>query len=224
MKIVRIITNTLFKINFKTIKFNFHYLPFKEAVKFPFYVSKYAHLRELKGSVIIDKKIKTFQIRLGVSDVGIFEEKDDRFIWQVSGKVVFRGVTFLGIGCKISVAEGAELIFGERVKITALATIIAHKKIEIGNHSLLSWNILIMDTDFHKLIDEHNNIINNPAEIYIGEHVWIGCNCTILKKAKIANNTVVAASTLVNSLIEGENQLIGGQPCRIIRQNIRWEN
>lgn len=38
--------------------------------------------------------------------------------------------------------------------------------------------------------------------IYIDNHVWIGCNSTILKGSFIGENTVISANSLVNSKIK----------------------
>ena len=64
---------------------------------------------------------------------------------------------------------------------TAETSIVAFTEIRFGNNCLLSWDILVMDTDFHKLKDEFGNIINKPRPIIIGDRIWIGCRCLILK-------------------------------------------
>ena len=49
-----------------------------------------------------------------------------------------------------------------------------------------------MDTDFHKIYDLESNILNKDKAIEIGENVWIGCRCTILKGANIKRNSVIS--------------------------------
>lgn len=67
------------------------------------------------------------------------------------------------------------LEIGEDFNITAETTIVAFTKIQFGNNCLLSWDVLIMDTDFHKIKNEHGAILNNPEPNIIGDKVWIGC-------------------------------------------------
>ncbi len=79
----------------------------------------------------------------------------------------------------------------------------------------------IIDTDFHRIIDStlKNNII--CESINIGNHVWIGCNVTILKGVNIGDNSIIAAGSIVNKDVP-KNCLAGGNPARIIKKDISW--
>ena len=78
-----------------------------------------------------------------------------------------------------------------------------------------------MDTDFHKVI-KNNQISNHDKEINIANHVWIGCRCTILKGVNISDGCVIASNSNLVKCIEKKNVLIGGNPARIINQDIDW--
>lgn len=82
-----------------------------------------------------------------------------------------------------------------------------------------------MDTDFHKIFDEHRVRLNPSAEIEIGDRVWIGCRCTILKGTSIASDTVVASGSVVTKSHVQANTVIGGfgKDLRVLRQGIVWE-
>jgi acetyltransferase-like isoleucine patch superfamily enzyme len=41
-------------------------------------------------------------------------------------------------------------------------------------------------------LDENNNIINEPEEIIIGNHVWIGCRYLVLKRATINDGIILS--------------------------------
>jgi len=58
----------------------------------------------------------------------------------------------------------------------------------------------------------------------VGNHVWIGCKCVLLKGAEVPDNTVVAAGTMVKSNFSSEYQVIGGNPPAILKRDIRWEH
>ena len=218
--ILRKILRGLSKGNFKTIYFNFRYLPFKQAIKMPIFVSRKVYLLHTGGQIKFDCPIRTGMIQIGYENVGIFDKKVSRSIWQVSGTVIFKGSAYIGHGSKISV--GGTLVLGNGFIITAESTILASNKIEFGNDCLLSWDILIMDTDSHKIQDKADNILNPSAPIIIGNKVWIGCRCLILKGATIPNNTVIGANSLVNKHLEKENSVYGGQPVRILKEEITW--
>ncbi len=212
----------LFQENYKTIYFNFKYFPFHQAIHFPVIVSRNVYLKSMKGTICFDCPIRYKIVNIGFGDVGIFDQKQSRSIWQVSGKIVFKGRTLIGHGCKISVGETGTLIIGENFKMTAETTIVAHEKIEFGKNCLLSWDILIMDTDFHSIIDQMGNKESMSQPIVIGNHVWIGCRTTILKGTEIADNCVIGANSVMKRKNEIPNAIYAGSPAKLVKQNINW--
>ncbi len=209
--------------SFRSIYFNFKYLPFRQAIKLPILLSGKVYLRKTSGKIIIDYPLRTGLIEIGYGDTGIFDDKRSRTIWEVSGTVIFKGKCFIGHGSKITVGDEGILTFGDKFSMTAESTIIAFKDVSFGNECLLSWDILIMDTDFHKLKDKSGAIINNPAPVLVGNKVWIGCRCTILKGTVIPDNCVIAANSLLSKSLENESTLYAGIPCKAIKDNISWE-
>jgi acetyltransferase-like isoleucine patch superfamily enzyme len=207
-----------------TVIFNFKYLKFAEAIKFPFLISHRVYFKKLNGSVEIKGEIRRGLIQIGFGDVGIFDEKKSRTVWQVHGSVTFEGKAIIGHGTKISVGKFGNIIFGENFVVTAESELISNKRIEIGNNVLISWSTLIMDSDFHIIKNISGTIINRDEEIIIGDNVWIGCRCTILKGSYISENTVVSASSVITKKSPiVSNAIIGGNPTRILKENILWE-
>ena len=206
----------------KTLRFNFHYFPFKTAVKLPVVVSHRTFLRELNGKVNLPENIDTAMVKIGFGDVGHYDRKRSRTIWQVSGEVNFSGKASIGHGSKISVR--GKLNLGEKFNMTAESTIVCAKEITFGNDCLVSWDVLLMDTDEHPLYDTENQRINDDKPIVIGNHVWIGCKCIILKGAQMPDNSVLAAGTLLKTEFAGNNQVVGGNPPAILKREVRWEH
>ena len=206
----------------KTLRFNLHYFPLKTALKLPVVVSHRTYLRELHGKVELPEKVERAMVKIGFGDVGHYDRKRSRGIWQVSGTVSFGGKASIGHGSKISVR--GNLCLGDGFNMTAESTIVCAKEIRFGNDCLLSWDILVMDTDEHPLFNKDNERINPDKAIQVGNHVWIGCKCVLLKGAEVPNNTVVAAGTLLTSSFTGEHQVIGGNPPTALKHDIRWEH
>ena len=234
----------------KTLRFNLHYFPLKTALKLPVAVSHRTYLRELHGQVELPEKVERAMVKIGFGDVGHYDRKRSRGIWQVSGTVSFGGKASIGHGSKISVR--GNLCFGADFNMTAESTIVCAKEIRFGNDCLLSWDILVMDTDEHPIFNygqetkglkaqdlgfvhcpqvlcpELNHVdnerINPDKPILVGDHVWIGCKCVLLKGAVVPDNTVVAAGTLLTSSFNGEHQVIGGNPPTVLKHDIRWEH
>lgn len=211
------------RLNLKTIYFNFKYLPFKQAIRIPILISNNVYLRQVSGSIKFECPIEPFLIQIGYGNVGIFDDKKSRSIWDVCGEVIFKGRAKIGHGSKICVGSTGTLEIGENFTITAESSIVAFCKIIFGKNCLLSWDILVMDTDFHKIKDELGSIINEPQPITIGNDVWVGCRCLILKGTDIPNGCVIGAGSLVNKLLKNEHSVYVGNPIKCSKENILWE-
>jgi acetyltransferase-like isoleucine patch superfamily enzyme len=206
----------------KTLRFNFHYFPLGKALKLPVVVSHRTCLRELHGNVELPEKVETAMVKIGFGDVGHYDRRRSRGIWQVSGIVSFSGKASIGHGSKLSVR--GHLNLGTGFNMTAESTIVCAKEIRFGNDCLVSWDVLVMDTDEHPLYNKENHHINPDKAILVGDHVWIGCKCILLKGAEVPSDTVLAAGTLLKSAFAGENQVIGGNPPSILKRDVRWEH
>jgi acetyltransferase-like isoleucine patch superfamily enzyme len=206
----------------KTLRFNFHYFPLGTALKLPVVVSHRTYLRELHGKVELPEKVERAMVKIGFGDVGHYDRKRSRGIWQVSGTVSFGGKASIGHGSKLSVR--GHLTLGNGFNMTAESTIVCAKDIRFGDDCLLSWDILVMDTDEHPLYDKEHKRINPDKPIIVGNHVWIGCKCVLLKGAEVPDNTVLAAGTLLKSAFSGENQVVGGNPPSILKRDVHWEH
>lgn len=208
----------------RSIPINFKLFPFRIACRLPLIISPFVKIKSLKGKVIIKNcDIKTGMIRIGFGNVGIFDNVFSRAIIQLDGEVIFYGDTSIGHGSKISVGGKGILEIGKNFIITAETSIICHKKIKFGNNVLISWENLFMDTDFHKIKNIENNMINESKEIFIGNNVWIGCRNTILKGSQISDNSVIGSNSLINKKFNKNNILIAGNPAKILKENIVWE-
>lgn len=228
IKVILTVLRVLKYFNFKTFYFNFKYFKITEAICFPVFVSRNTCLRKLKGSIeFATEKIEPGMIRIGFGDVGIFDKKKSRAIWEVSGNVTFKGNTKIGHGSKIVVGEMGHLVFGERFTISAESSIICFHEIEFGNDCLLSWDILIMDTDFHKIYSKSlNHQINKDMKISIGNNCWIGCRSLLLKGIVLPDYTIVAANSHIiksDNFNLISNCIVGGSPTKIIKEDVFWK-
>ena len=121
----------------------------------------------------------------------------------------------------IIIARGdGKIKIGDGVGISG-STIYARNEITIGNHVLVGANTKIVDNDFHPLDAEARNandfskLVCKPVRI--GDNVFIGCNCLILKGTEIGANSIIGAGSVVSGKFP-ENVVIAGNPARIIRK------
>ena len=80
-------------------------------------------------------------------------------------------------------------------------TIIAAKRIDIGKDVMIGRNVVIYDSDFHQLVDNTGKITNLPADVSIGDHVWIATNAMVMKGSNIGSGAMIGANSMVNGAI-----------------------
>jgi acetyltransferase-like isoleucine patch superfamily enzyme len=217
------ILKELYHSNLRSLYFNFKYLPFKKAIILPFRVSHKFSLSVVKGSVTIEGELSPGMILLGYGHVGIFNKRQQRSMWSVWGKVIFKGSCYLGHGTKINVTDSGTLTFGRNVNFTAESSVDCQKEIIFGERCLVSWESLFIDGDYHKMFDAQGRHTNPPQAIIIGDHVWFGCRCLILKGVSVADDCVIAAGSLLNGTYNNPNSIIAGSPAKIVKENITWQ-
>lgn len=203
----------------KTIKYNFHYFGLK-GLKFPVLVFRNFKLDKMHGKVELSNW-SFGAVRLGQQMVGITDNENERGIWSVEGKIIFDGKVKIGSGCRIACNENGCIIFGDGASITGRTSIISENKVSIGKDALVSWDCLLMDTDFHKVIYQGKQV-NNSKVIYLRDHVWVGCRSTILGGADIPENSIVAAGSILTKPFDEGNILLGGNNS-VLKKNVLWD-
>lgn len=96
--------------------------------------------------------------------------------------------------------------------------------IKIGCDCLLSSNIMIRSGDSHVILDKASGERINPSkDIFIGDHVWLGNGCTVLKGSHIGRDCVAATGTIITaSTPQEKNVILAGVPSKIVRRGIDW--
>ena len=88
----------------------------------------------------------------------------------------------------------------------------------IGENTIIGYSVQIYDTDFHTINIKRLGTRDYPkSTVVIGNNVWIGNNCILLKGCSVGDNSVIAAGSIVTKKF-GENLIIGGTPARILKK------
>lgn len=139
--------------------------------------------------------------------------------------VLNNGVQFSELGingkCRIEVRDNAILLIGNRVGISDV-TVSCHDRIEIGDNVLIGVGTQIRDTDNHSLNPKdwytYKDWENKKtAPIIIGNNVFIGSNCTILKGVTIGSNAIIGAGSIVTKNVPSY-EIWAGNPAKFIRK------
>lgn len=224
-KLLLNVTKTLLKINlFKTVYFNFKTLPFRKALKLPIHFYGKVEFVYLKGAFIIDKeKVNFGMIVFGAKHEVVISSNVPTRIYN-SGKITFDGEAMFARGINIMVWDYGELSFGSNFSLGSLSRIICFRKIAFGNNVLISWEVQIVDTDFHFVIS-NDKIKDNCGEVSIAENVWIGSRSSILKRTILPKNSIVGSDSLCSgNYLEkyGDSILLVGVPAQMIKGNVAY--
>ena len=111
-----------------------------------------------------------------------------------------------------------QLNIGQRFCINRYSRIVAHDQINIGDHVTIGQMVSILDHDHRYQMKDGQLGLDGytTAPITIGNNIWIGDKCTILKGVTIGDNVVVGAQTLVHKDVP-PNVVIGGTPFKILK-------
>ncbi|WP_368895319.1 acyltransferase [Priestia megaterium] len=141
---------------------------------------KISHFKAIKLSVVQNihpsTEIAVGQGKLELSN-SIFTRRNVSF--RVESGTLKIGTSFFNQGCSVTAMEN----------------------ISIGDGCLFGPNVVIVDHD-------HNYSYGNKFrgqyyltdDVIIGENVWVGANCTILRGTYLPDNCVVAANTVVKGI------------------------
>ena len=94
---------------------------------------------------------------------------------------------------RINIGKGC--IFSDNV------TVIASQKVTIGDNTLIGDQVMIVDSDFHGCDPWRRTEPGITKPVVIGNNVWIGSRCIILRGVSIGDNSVVAAGAVVTESI-----------------------
>ena len=136
----------------------------------------------------------------------------------------------IGEGCNLSNttiygAQDCHVLVGAQCTFTARARFIMHEpsRIRIGQDCMIAADVQFMTSDNHTIYDTESQARINPANnIDIGDHVWIGLQCFVMKGARVGRNSIIGLRSVVTREIP-ENCLAVGAPARVIRENTSWD-
>lgn len=198
-----------------TIYFNFHYLPFNQAIKLPILLYK-PKLLKMKGNIKIEKcKIKFGMIRLGFPTVSLYPNTGITYE-NHGGTIVFNGKCAIGNNSAISIGTKAIVEFGENFKSTTTLKLTSYDKIIFGNRVRLGWDTLVMDTDFHKLTKLSGGYSHGHAPVIIGSNNWFGNGCRIMKRTSTPDYCVVQGGTILSGPVSAPSYSVVGNDSHVV--------
>lgn len=211
----------------KTIYFNFKYLPLKQARKLPIRLGPKVKLEIDKEAHIV---LESEEIYPGLIQIGIGygshrrTEKSMSYInIRKGGTLTFQGKAMFQRGTFIQIEEGAKINIGKSFSANHNFLITTDSNIDIGENVLLGWDVSLLGTDGHDILDlKTGQVINGPKAITIHDQVWVCSQCSLLKGAEVAEGSIVGFGSLVKRRFTTPNTLITGSPAEEKAYNKEW--
>ncbi len=138
-------------------------------------------------------------------------------IMKRNGKISVGNRVLLHRYVKLS-AYGGNIEIGDNTYIGDRTEIHSGDSVKIGSNVNISWDCNILDRDYHGF--ESETEICKPVTIC--DNVWIGCRCLVLKGVTIGKGSIVAAGSVVTKDVPPKC-LVGGNPAKIIKENVWWK-
>jgi len=146
------------------------------------------------------------------------------------GKIIVskkNGVIKIGPKCTLwpgvklvatSVIEGvpAVLEIGSNTNIGDRTEIHCGREVKIGSNCSISWDVVIMEHNYHFQDLTSGAPDTAPRSITIEDDVWIGCRVIILKGVHVGKGAIIGAGSVVTKDIP-PYMLVAGNPARQIK-------
>jgi tetrahydrodipicolinate N-acetyltransferase len=159
-------------------------------------------------------------LRIGLGPFGLTSEHDVSVVRVRRGaRLVVDGVVSLQRGVRI-VVDAGELRIGHATNINGLTKILVAESVRIGSECTLSWDVQILDNDFHTMtVDGAER--PSKGRVLIGDKVWIGARAVILKGVEIGDGAVIAAGAVVTRDVP-PGTIAAGMPAKVVGKVEGW--
>lgn len=178
----------------------------------------------MKGNIKMGDKIQFGMIRLGFPNVSLYPNTGIT-IENHGGTIIFNGICNIGNNSYISIGNKSVVKFGDKFSASTTLRLTSYDKITFGDRTRLGWDVLVTDTDFHKLTKLSGGYSKGHAPISIGSNNWFGNGCKIMKRTQTPDYCVISAGTILSGKVEApEFSVIGNKQEIVVKASGVWRN
>ena len=220
-KKARLVFKYILKLSlWNTLRINFRFLPYRQALKLPIFIFKHSELHIGKNAQLhFVCPLQTGMVKLGACDIR-WLPKGSRNYFSFDGRIIINGTNVkVGYNSKIILAQNATIWFGGENFINHDNQLLVHCKLSLAFGTSIGWNCQLCDTAFHYIIVD-GKVSRKTKPIYIGRESWVGSYCIVGPGAFLPDYSILAQCTLLNKDFskDGKHLLLGGIPAKIIRR------
>lgn len=110
--------------------------------------------------------------------------------------------------------KGGRIEIGDGTVVNYGSSISAAGSVKIGRDCLVGTYVNIMDSTFHNMKDHSWSL--DSAPVTIGDGVWLGNRCVIMKGVTIGDGAVIASCSLVTRDVPARTMVVG-VPARVVQ-------
>lgn len=201
-------------LNFlRSLYFNFRYLPFKQAINLPVWITTNFRVHGLKRGRLIICRPNRKSVIFGCWGSPGLQQMKGELLFSKGSRLILRGHTVVSQGSVLRIDKGASMDLGEDFYCNKNCFFRASRNIVFGNDCLVGWNVQINTSDGHTILHDGKQRASD-LPVIIGNHVWITSNTVITKGVSIADGCIIAQGAVVAKSINEQNALVGGGNCK----------
>ena len=193
----------------KSLYFNFRYLPFRQAIYMPVWITANFKVRGLRRGMLVLHQPYRKSVFLGDCGSPGLQEMKGGLFFSAHSRLILHGFTVVAQGSVLRLDEDATIEIGRNFYCNKNCFFRSSSKITFGEECLLGWNVQINTSDGH--VVSHDGV-RKPSElpVAIGNHVWLTANTIVTKGVSVAVGCIIAQGAVVTKSVDEPNILSGG--------------
>lgn len=126
--------------------------------------------------------------------------------------------------CLSAKDDGNRIVLGDNIHVRGSAEMVCMEGTElvVGDNFGMSNETIIRTGDGHRIFGADGERVNPAKSIYIGKDCWLARRGVILKGVELKDYTIVGTAALVTKRYDRGNIVLGGNPAKIIREDVTW--
>ena len=176
-------------------------------------------IRIKKGAKVVAGADSRLVVGYGDGGTATFKHSGCNIEMLENSTLVLNGHSCIGFHAMLRIEPNATLELGDNTYLSANALLRTEKSIKIGDNCAISWNVTVLDSDFHKF-EIAGKAVQGSKGVCIGNNVWIGNNVIILKGVTIGDYAIIGAGSVVTKDVPAYSA-VAGNPAKIIKTNVK---
>jgi len=124
-------------------------------------------------------------------------------------------------GVRIFVGPGAVLEMMPRSRLGDRSIVNAATRVTIGRGTEVSWDVQILDTDFHEIVRLDGSVGRMSRSVLLEDNVLVGTGAFILKGVTVGTGSIVGAGSVVTQDVP-PGTVVAGNPAKVVAGTKGW--